>query len=156
MVYWYKPLLIMNHPVSRSNLHFPFRNGSRIARWLLWFPLAVAGGAGAGFLVDLMNRIAIFDYQDPQFLLVRLYVAGIPGLAAGAAGVFIASVIAPAQRKKVALVFAAVVCLLSLFSAYWALSPGLAHSSFPILFALIGSWGMTYTIQAGELNCHFF
>ena len=106
--------------------------------------------------MDLMNRIAIVDYQDPQFLLVRLYVAGIPGLAAGAAGVFIASVIAPAQRKKVALIFAAVVCFLSLFSAFWALSPGLAPSSFPILFALIGSWGMTYTIRTGELNCHFF
>ena len=146
----------MNHPVSRSNLQFLSRNGSRIARWLLWLPLAVAGGAGAGILVDFMNRVAIVDYQDPQFLLVRLYVAGIPGLAAGAAGVFIASVIAPAQRKKIALIFAGVVCLLSLFSAYWALPPALAHSFFPILLALIGSWGMTYTIRTGELNCHFF
>lgn len=117
-----------------------------ILRWIVMLPAAAGGSLLAYYIVDILNRLGMARYGDPDSFMGKVFTQWASNLALGAAFVFIATYIAPSFKKQVAIFMAGLALLLSgatLFAAiltrdYWAM--------FATVCLNVGSIGVAYTI----------
>ena len=115
-------------------------------------PVAAICGYLAWPIANILWGFTTARYVDPESFFAQVNFHAVTNIAIGAAFVYSATLIAPAKKIIVAIVFAGLALLLSgamLFAAimvnnYWAI--------FGAAFMNVGSCGVAYSIYSGAIS----
>ena len=120
-------------------------------RWLLVLPASAVGAYLAWLAVNFLNRLTfLFQGINPNSLLSRLFIEAASSAAMGAAAVYAGAKTAPANRRPVVFVLAALTILAGGFLLFPAMIARDGWAIYSVAWLLLGAGSVAWSVYTGE------
>jgi len=123
-----------------------------ILRWIAFLPTGFLASIVSFYVVYFLNAVTMARYVEPSSMLGQLFSNWLGSCISGAAFVFVATYVVPSNRKRVAIIVAAIILFLSGGAFLIALGGRYYWGMFRYLAFNVGSIAIAYLVAVDQIE----